>query len=396
MKRLAVLGSTGSIGRSTLAVVEAFPDRFQVVALAAGRNLDLLRRQVAHHRPRLVAVAEPEAAATLAREWPDLAVVGGREGLVEAACASGADMVVAALVGAVGLVPTLAAIRAGTDVALANKETLVVAGELVMAAASRAGVRILPVDSEHNAIHQSLRVGPEGTVKRLILTASGGPFRTWGARRIRRATPADALAHPTWRMGPKISVDSATMMNKGLEIIEAHHLFGLAEGRIDVLVHPQSLVHSLVEYVDGTVIAQLSVNDMRFPILYALAWPERWASPLPALDLAAAGRLDFAAPDPRRFPALGLARAALRAGGEMPAVLNAANETAVEAFLAGRLPFPGITATVAAILDRWQGRSRPLASLEQALAADAEAREMARREVGRRRARVGGARPIGV
>jgi 1-deoxy-D-xylulose-5-phosphate reductoisomerase len=286
-------------------------------------------------------------------------------------------MVVAALVGAIGLVPTLEAIRAGKDIALANKETLVVAGALVMAEAAAAGVRLLPVDSEHNALHQGLRVGPVGAVKRLILTASGGPFRTWSAERIQQATVADALAHPTWKMGPKISVDSATMMNKGLEIIEAHHLFGLAEDRIAVVIHPQSLVHSLVEYVDGTLIAQLSVNDMRFPILYALSWPERLPSPLPPLDLVQAGQLTFEAPDPDRFPALELARQALRSGGEMPAVLNAANEVAVDAFLHGMLPFAGITATTGGILEVWEGRNRPLHSLEQALAADAEARRLA-------------------
>lgn len=376
MKRLAVLGSTGSIGRSTLQVVEAFPERFRVVALAAGRNLDTLRSQVRSHRPSLVAVAEPGSARELGLELPGVRVVSGPEGLVEVACARDADMVVAALVGAVGLVPTLEAIRAGKDVALANKETLVVAGALVMAEAAGAGVRLLPVDSEHNALHQGLRVGPEDAVKRLILTASGGPFRTWPEERIRRATVADALAHPTWKMGPKISVDSATMMNKGLEIIEAHHLFALPEDRIAVVIHPQSLVHSLVEYVDGTLIAQLSVNDMRFPILYALSWPERLVSPLPPLDLVRAGQLTFEAPDPERFPALELARQALRSSGEMPAVLNAANETAVDAFLRGLLPFPGITATTGEILHRWEGRNRPLDSLEQALAADAEARRL--------------------
>jgi len=381
MKHLAVLGSTGSIGRSTLSVVEAFPERFRVVAMAAGRNLEVLRQQVATHRPRLVAVAEREDASALAREFPGIRFLSGRDALVEVACAAEADMVVAALVGAVGLVPTMAAIRAGKSIALANKETLVVAGDLVMDAAARAGVRILPVDSEHNALHQALRVGPEGTVRRLILTASGGPFRTWAADRIRQATVSDALAHPTWKMGPKITVDSATMMNKGLEIIEAHHLFGLPEDRIEVVIHPQSLVHSMVEYIDGTVIAQLSVNDMRFPILYALAWPERLPSPLPTLDLVRAGQLSFEAPDDERFPALRLARQALRAGGEMPAVLNAANETAVDAFLRGALPFVGIAATSVVILDQWQARNRPLESLEQALAADEEARRRAVRHI---------------
>jgi 1-deoxy-D-xylulose-5-phosphate reductoisomerase len=246
-----------------------------------------------------------------------------------------------------------------------------------MAEAASHGVHVVPVDSEHNAIHQALRVGPEGTVSKLILTASGGPFRTWDAERIRSATVDDALAHPTWDMGPKITIDSATMMNKGLEIIEAHHLFGVGEDRIEVVVHPQSLVHSLVEYVDGTLIAQLSVNDMRFPILYALAWPQRLPSPLPALDLARAGNLSFEAPDPERFPALTMARSALRAGGEMPAVLNAANEVAVEAFLAGGTPFSLIVDTVHATMESWQVRNRPLDSLEQVCEVDAEARRLA-------------------
>jgi 1-deoxy-D-xylulose-5-phosphate reductoisomerase len=382
MKGLALLGCTGSIGTSTLSVVASFPDRYRVVAMAAGRNMAVLEQQLAVHRPQIVAVAEPEAAAQLARDHPGIEFAAGAQGLVEVACHPDASMVVAALVGSVGLVPTMAAIHAGKDIALANKETLVVAGDLVMRAASSAGVHILPVDSEHNAIHQALRVGPEGTVKRLVLTASGGPFRTWTHERMRTATVDDALAHPTWKMGPKITIDSATMMNKGLEIIEAHHLFATNEEDIDVVVHPQSLVHSMVEYVDGTVIAQLSVNDMRFPILYALAWPERLPSPLPSLDLVQAGQLTFADPDPERFPALTLARASLQAGGEMPAVLNAANEVAVDAFLRRGLPFPGITDTTAAVMDRWNADNRPLATLEQALEADHRARRLAREHIG--------------
>jgi len=378
MKSLAILGSTGSIGRSTLSVVESFPDRFRVVALAAGRNLALFREQVARHRPQVVAVADPADAAALTIELGQR-VVAGAEGLLEVACHPDVQMVMAAMVGAAGLRPTLSAIRDGKDIALANKETLVVAGEVVMREVARAGVNLLPVDSEHNAIHQALRVGPTGSSARLILTASGGPFRTWTAERIAEASPADALAHPTWRMGPKITVDSATMVNKGLEIIEAHHLFGFPEERIAVVLHPQSLVHSLVEYIDGTLIAQLSVNDMRFPILYALAWPERLPSPLPKLDLAAVGSLGFETPDVEKFPALELARAALRAGGEMPAVLNAANEVAVAAFLAGRLSFPAIAATIARTLEGWQVRNRPLGSLEQAEAVDGEARALASR-----------------
>ncbi|RLE34652.1 MAG: 1-deoxy-D-xylulose-5-phosphate reductoisomerase [Acidobacteria bacterium] len=377
MKSLSVLGSTGSIGISTLSVVESFPDRYCIEALAAGLNLEALRPQIRKHQPSVVAVRRHEDAATLAGEFPGTRFTYGPEGLEEVACAEAADTIVAALVGSVGLAPTLAAIRAGKSIALANKETLVVAGDVVMAAARDAGIDILPVDSEHNAIHQALRVGPSDRVKRLILTASGGPFRTWSAEKIAHATLEETLNHPTWKMGPKITVDSATMMNKGLEIIEAHHLFGMPSEAIDVVVHPQSLVHSLVEYVDGTLIAQLSVNDMRFPIMYALAWPDRLDSPLPALDLAQVAQLTFEAPDPTRFPALRLARQALKAGGEMPAVMNAANEVAVAAFLEGACAFTDITVTVEAVMDQWAPQNRPLIDLEQALAADDEARHFA-------------------
>lgn len=377
MKRIALLGATGSIGSSTLSVVESFPDRFRIVAMAAGRNVDEALVRALRHRPEVLSVARTEDARHLAAELPGIRVTSGTGGLLEVARHPDADIVVNAVVGSVGLEPTMAAIREGKDVALANKETLVVAGELVMREAARRSVQVLPVDSEHNAIHQALRVGPADRVRRLLLTASGGPFRTWTADRIRDASVEDALAHPTWDMGTKITVDSATLFNKGLEIIEAHHLFGMPEDRIDVVVHPQSLVHSLVEYVDGTLIAQLSVNDMRFPILYALAWPDRLDSPLDPLDLVTVGRLEFEAPDPARFPALELARQALRAGGEMPAVLNAANEIAVGAFLEHRCGFGAITATVADTIDRWIDRNRPLTDLEQALEADREARRMA-------------------
>jgi 1-deoxy-D-xylulose-5-phosphate reductoisomerase len=382
VKALSILGSTGSIGRSTLSVVEAFPQRFRVVAMAAGRNLDLLRRQIGQHQPKLVAVADEQDGRALARELSGgTRVVWGAEGLTEVACHAEADMVMASLVGSVGLVPVLQAIRAGKAIALANKETLVVAGDLVMAEVAAAGVSLVPVDSEHNALHQALRVGPEGSVRRLLLTASGGPFRSWTAEQIQSATVDQALAHPTWQMGAKITIDSATMMNKGLEIIEAHHLFSVPEERIEVVVHPQSLVHSLVEYLDGTLIAQLSVNDMRFPIMYALGWPERLPTPLPALDLVEAGQLSFERPDPSRFPALVLARQSLRAGGEMPAVLNAANEVAVQAFLERRISFPGITACIAAVMEEWQGRNLPIESLEQVLAADGEARVKAEERI---------------
>ena len=392
MKTLAVLGSTGSIGRATLSVVESYPDRFRVVALAAGHNVALLAEQISRHRPLLVAVAESSAAEALAEAFPGTTVLSGPEGLREVACHADARMVVSALVGAVGLAPTLAAVRAGRDVALANKETLVVAGSLVMREVATAGVHLLPVDSEHSAVHQALRAGPGGTMRRIILTASGGPFWEWPAERIAGATVADALAHPTWDMGPKITVDSATMMNKGLEIIEAHHLFGVPESRIDVVVHRQSLVHSMVEYVDGTVIAQLSMNDMRLPILYALAWPDRVVSRRARLDLTAVGTLSFAPPDDERFPAVATARAALVAGGEMPAVLNAANEEAVRAFLDGACPFGDIVRIVTAVMEQWSRRNRPLEDVEQAIAADLEARRLATAWIGKYRTTRGGSR----
>lgn len=376
MKVLSILGSTGSIGTSTLDVVRHFPDRFQVVALAAGRNLELLARQVEEFRPQLVAVADEERALTLAHRFPGLEVLAGEEGRLAAATHPQATTVVGALVGALGLPATYAAVQAGKELLLANKETLVVAGSLIMAEARRSGSQIIPVDSEHNGLFQALRVGPPGTARRLILTASGGPFRTTPFAQLAHVTPEQALAHPTWRMGAKISVDSATMMNKGLEIIEAHHLFGFSPDAIDVVIHPESRIHALVEYMDGTLIAQLSVNDMRFPILYALAYPERLASPFGRLDLAAVGSLHFEPPDHRRFPCLALARQALQAGGTAPAVLNAANEVAVELFLAGQLPFLGIPELVRRVLE--QEPAAPLTSLEEALAADQRARRRAR------------------
>lgn len=382
MKRLAVLGSTGSIGTSTLEAVRAHPDRFRVIALAAGRNVDLLRRQIVEHRPTLVSVADEEGGKNLRAEFPTIEVVVGPGGLERAACHEDIEMVVAALVGSLGLTSTMAAIRAGKDVALANKETLVIAGDLVMAEAKKMGVSLLPVDSEHCALHQALRVGPAEAVDRLILTASGGPFRTWTRSRMERATVEEALAHPTWRMGPKVSVDSATMANKGLEIIEAHHLFAIPEERIDVVIHPQSLVHSMATYIDGTLIAQLAVNDMQIPILYALGWPERLTSATTTLDLTQVGRLDFSTPDANRFPALLLARSALRTGGEMPAVFNAANEVAVEAFLAGRCSFGRIAATIDAVMNNWSNRVYPLVSVDQAIRADAGARRIAEESLG--------------
>jgi 1-deoxy-D-xylulose-5-phosphate reductoisomerase len=381
VKRLAVLGSTGSIGCATLDVVARFPDRFEVVALAAGHNLDRLRAQIAAFRPRLVAVADDADARTLAAEHRGTTVLAGEEGRIAVAAHPDATTVVGAFVGALGLVPTLRAVELGREILLANKETLVAAGDLVMATASRTGAAILPVDSEHNALHQALRVGPPQSVHRLILTASGGPFRQTPLEALAMVTVTEALSHPTWQMGAKITVDSATMMNKGLEIIEAHHLFGLPGERIDVIVHPESRVHSLVEYVDGTLIAQLSVNDMRFPILYALAYPERLPSPFGTLDLVALGALRFEAADEQRFPCLALARAALREGGTVPAALSAANEVAVEAFLSGQLGFTMIPRVVEEVSETEAARPHPLVTLEDVLVADRRARDGAARVI---------------
>ncbi len=381
MKRVAVLGSTGSIGTSTLSVVESFPDRFQIVALAAGRNLEMLRSQVARHKPQLVSVDRADDAKTLAREFGHTRFVDGLDGIKEVARFEDTQMIVSALVGSIGLEPTVAAIRAGKDIALANKETLVMAGGLVMTEVEQAGINLLPIDSEHAALRQALGTAPSDSVRRLILTASGGPFRSWSPTRIAEASVAEALAHPTWKMGPKITIDSATMMNKGLEIIEAHHLFALPENLIEVVVHPESLVHSIVEFVDGTLIAQMAPNDMRFPILYALSWPDRLPSRMTGLDLLSSPPMTFESPDEKRFPSLRLAREALRAGGEMSAVLNAANEVAVASFLDGRCSLPSIAATVEATLDRWSAHNSPLASIEQALTADREARDVAGEEL---------------
>jgi 1-deoxy-D-xylulose-5-phosphate reductoisomerase len=352
VKRLAILGSTGSIGTSTLKVVDAFADHFEVVALAAGRNLDLLERQVRQYRPQCVAVADAELAAEFERRIGGLArVVHGEDGLVEVATHDGVDLVVSGLVGAVGLRSTYAALDVGRDVALANKETLVVAGEQMTARAAATGACLLPVDSEHNALHQCLRGERTREVRRLWLTASGGPFRRRSREELARVTVDEALCHPTWKMGPKITVDSATLMNKGLEVIEARWLFGIGPDRIRVVVHPGSVVHSMVELVDGSFKAQLGITDMRHPIQYSLTWPERWNTDLPPFDPVACGPLEFHEPDVERFPCLGLAFRALRAGGAAPAVLNAANEIAVAAFLDGQVGFLEIPAAIERVLD---------------------------------------------
>jgi 1-deoxy-D-xylulose-5-phosphate reductoisomerase len=379
MKNLSVLGSTGSIGCSALDVVERMPDRFRVVALATGRSVEKLADQTARHRPKLVSVAGREDAKKLAKLLPSGVsprIVSGPEGLDEVASFHEAEVVVGGLVGALGLRSAYAAARAGKRLAMANKEPLVVAGDLILSAARKSGAELLPVDSEHCAIHQALRSGAPGEAARLVLTASGGPFRERPLATFDRIRVEDALAHPTWKMGPKITIDSATMMNKGLEIIEAHFLFGLPGKRIDVVVHPQSAVHSIVEFVDGSQVAQLALNDMRFPILYALAYPDRLANSFGRLDLVALSRLDFFALDPKRYPAVDLARAALAEGGGAPAVLNAANEVAVAAFLAGKISFPEIVHVVAETRAR-EGRVEAPGTVEEAEAIDAAARRRA-------------------
>src|SRR5262245_11389927 len=345
MKRIAILGSTGSIGQSALSVVEAHPDRLAIAGLAAGENADRLADQIARHKPQVVAMANGDAADRLRASGglSNARFVGtGREGLVAVASDPSVDLVLCASSGTEGLEAVLAAIEAGKTIALANKEVLVMAGGLVTEAARRKGVAILPVDSEHNAIHQCLHGRAVGEIRRIVLTASGGPFRGRTASQLEDVTAADALRHPTWQMGRKITIDSATLMNKGLEVIEAHWLFGLDASRIDVVIHPQSVVHSMAELVDGSVIAQLGVTDMRLPIQYAFSYPDRWSAPLPSLELTSARRLDFEPPDLGAFPCLGLAYRALQAERILPVVLNAANEVAVTLFLAGRLSFPSI------------------------------------------------------
>ena len=380
-KTLALLGSTGSVGEQSLAVAAEFPERYRVVALAAGRNVEKLAAQVRRFRPALVSVAEPAGAEELRRRLgadADLEIEVGPAGL-EAVATHPADLVVAGLVGAVGLAPTLAAIRAGRDVALANKEVLVTAGALVLREVKAHGVTLLPVDSEHSAIFQCLAGQRLEDVARLILTASGGPFRTWDSARIARATLKEALDHPNWDMGPKITIDSATLMNKGLEVIEARWLFDMPPERVDVVVHPQSIIHSLVELRDSSILAQLGLPDMRVPIAVALAYPERLPLDLPRMDLAAIGQLDFEEPDRKRFPCLDLAYAALAADEAAPAVLNAANEVAVAAFLEGRVSFPGIAAANAATLDAHvaRGGHARLSDLDDVDRADRWARRFA-------------------
>jgi len=383
LKRIAILGSTGSIGRSALQVIEQFPNRFQVVALAAGRNVDLLIEQIQRFRPKVAAVLDQELANDLASRLPadiGVEVFAGSQGYQNIANCTDADMVLSSMVGAAGLIPTLSAIRAGKDVALANKETLVMAGALVMEEVRRYQIRLLPVDSEHNAIFQALEGHRREDLKRILLTASGGPFLNLPKEQLESVTPAQALNHPNWEMGAKITIDSATMMNKGLEVIEAKWLFDLAVEKIDVHIHPQSIVHSMVEYVDGSVIAQLGMPDMRVPIAYALAYPERLKLDLPTLDLFSVQTLTFQEPDLGRYPCLDLAFNACKAGGTMPAVLNASNEVAVQAFLDKRIPFLGIARLVDKVMQEHE--LAPAKELEAIIAADTWARQRSEEVIG--------------
>jgi 1-deoxy-D-xylulose-5-phosphate reductoisomerase len=386
-RKLAILGSTGSIGRQTISVVEALPERFGVVALAAGGNLDELVGQIERHRPEVVSVGDAAKVDELAGRLkakgvsPLPTIHHGREGMLAVGTHSAADIVVSAAVGVVGLEATYEAVKLGKIIAISNKEVLVAAGELVMAAANKAGRELLPVDSEHNAVHQCLRGGEHREVLRLVLTASGGPFRKSPLASLRDVTPEQALAHPNWRMGNRISIDSATMMNKGFEVIEARWLFGMRPDQIDVVIHPQSSVHSMVEFVDGSVLAQLGPTDMRMPIQYALTYPERVASNQVALDWSKLRRLDFAPISTRRFPCLRLAREAMKKGGAMPCALNAADEVAVAAFLERRLPFLGISEVIERVLGRMP-RVR-FEKMDDVLTADLEARRMAKEEVER-------------
>ena len=410
MKHLAILGSTGSIGRQTLSVVESQPHHFNVVALAAGSNLSEFYQQILRHHPEVVSLSSPQLADELARRLqeqnlqPLPAIHHGREGLLAVATHPSAAIVVSAAVGVVGLEATYEAVKLGRTVALSNKEVLVAAGELVMAAAAQSGRELLPVDSEHNAVHQCLRAGrraPQAAgapstavraadsvsgslypeVRRLVLTASGGPFRKTQLRDLAQVTVEQALAHPNWRMGSRITIDSATMMNKGFEVIEAHWLFGVRPDQIDVIIHPQSTIHSMVEFIDGSIIAQLGPTDMRMPIQYALTYPDRLASNELELDWTKLRRLDFEKVSTRRFPCLRLAREALKKGGALPCALNAADEVAVAAFLDHRMPFLGIPEVIEGVLKRTpRGK---FSSIDDVLAADGEARRLASEEVAR-------------
>lgn len=379
MKAITLLGSTGSIGTQTLDIVERYPDRFRLVGLAAGSNVDLLIQQARQFRPEIVGIADDSKFAALkaALSGPDYSphLVSGSAGLVEVARYGDAESVVTGIVGCAGLLPTIAAIEAGKDIALANKETLIAGGPVVLPLVEKHKVRLLPADSEHSAIFQCLQGVPEGGLRRIILTASGGSFRDWPAEKLAQVTVADALKHPNWAMGKKITIDSATLMNKGLEVIEAHYLFQMDYDHIDITIHPQSIIHSLIELQDTSVLAQLGWADMRLPLLYAISWPDRIATDWPTLDLVKAGDLTFREPDRVKYPCIDLAYAAGRAGGTMPAVLNAANEQAVALFLEEQIDFLSIPKLIEQTCDRHRPDLQAAPSLDDILAVDRWARK---------------------
>ena len=375
MKKLAILGSTGSIGKSALDLVDLYPDRFQVSTLAARRSVDILYEQALKYRPQVIALWDAQAAQDLRDRLPEIEVLSGEEGVIQAAIHESVNTVVAAIEGAAGLVPTYRALREKKNVALANKETLVMAGELIMSMVGESGPSLLPVDSEHSALHQCLRGAKKEEVHRLVLTASGGPFFDRSQEQLEGVTVEEALNHPTWEMGPKITIDSATLMNKGLEVIEAYHLFGVQPDHISIVIHPQSIIHSMVEFVDGTVLAQMSITDMKSAILYALAYPDRWDSNLPRLDLLSLSALEFHPPDRDKFPCIRLAYQALESGQTFPTALNAANEVAVHSFLSGSLPFSSIPEVIEEVLNQHQ--PIPMNELETVLEADRQSRRQA-------------------
>lgn len=379
MRKLAILGSTGSIGKSALDLVDLHPERFEIVTLAAQTSAELLHQQSLKYQPEMVALSDPVAARDLKQRLPEMEVLSGVEGVIEAATHPHVDVVLAGITGAAGLIPTYEALLKKKDVALANKEILVMAGELIMPIVKSTQVNLLPVDSEHCALHQCLRGSEKREVHRLVLTASGGPFLHKNKQQLKQVTVEEALNHPTWSMGPKITVDSATLMNKGLEVIEAHHLFAVKPDRISIVIHPQSIIHSMVEFIDGTVLAQMSITDMRAAILYALAYPDRWNSNLPRLDLLSLAALEFHAPDTDKFPCIRLAYQALDQGQTYPTALNAANEVAVRCFLDESLPFSSISEVIDEVLNRHVPRA--VRDLETVLEADREARQMAQEAV---------------
>ncbi len=379
MKAITLLGSTGSIGTQTLDIVNQYPEKFRIVGLAAGRNVEMLAQQIRQFRPQIVAICDESQLPALREAIADLSpqpiLLGGEAGVVEVAQFGDAEAVVTGIVGCAGLLPTIAAIKAGKDIALANKETLIAGGPVVLPLVQQHGVKLLPADSEHSAIFQCLQGVPKDGLRRILLTASGGAFRDWPVEKLATVKVADALKHPNWSMGRKITVDSATLMNKGLEVIEAHFLFGVDYDHIDIVIHPQSIIHSLIELQDTSVLAQLGWPDMRLPLLYALSWPERVATNWEKLDLVKSGDLTFREPDHQKYPCMQLAYAAGRAGGSMPAVLNAANEQAVELFLDEKIQFLDIPRVIETVCDRHHSHNHSSPTLEEIITADQWARQ---------------------